>query len=128
MDVGVWLWQLASALHTLGKDDILHMDIKVENILLVHGENGVDDLLLADFGIGRAMPTGGAATSGSTIAVGQEHVAIEVDEFTGRVHQVLVERFGIRHLNTIADVERDITAIMSQYVLTRALTCVRICA
>lgn len=66
------------------------------------------------------MPSGGA-TSGSTIAVGQDHVAIEVDDFTNRVHQALVRRFGNRHLNTIADVERDITAIMSQYVLDQSI-------
>jgi serine/threonine protein kinase len=92
------------------------MDIKVDNILLSHGENGgIDDLLLADFGIAREMPSGGP-TVRSAIVVSQEHVAIEMNDFMKNVHQSLLTRLNIREAD-IANVERDITAIMSQYVI-----------
>jgi serine/threonine protein kinase len=112
----VWLWQLACALCALREAKILHMDIKVDNILLSHGENGgIDDLLLADFGIAREMPSGGP-TVRSAIVVSQEHVAIEMNDFMKNVHQSLLTRLNIREAD-IANVERDITAIMSQYVI-----------
>lgn len=113
--MAVWLWQLACALCALSEAKILHMDIKVDNILLTQGEDGgIDNLLLADFGIAREMPTRGP-TQSNAIAVGQEHVAIEMDDFMKKVHQSLLKRLDVQ-ASTMANVEGDITAIMTQYV------------
>jgi hypothetical protein len=67
------------------------------------------------------MPTGGAATSGSTIAVGHEHEAVEVDDFRQKVRQALLRRLPDAQASARAAAEGDITAIMSQYVLDQSI-------
>lgn len=122
-DVTVWLWYLACSLCALREAKILHMDIKVDNILLTDGVGGFDDLVLADLGIGREVPAECQPTRGSTIAVGQAHVAFEIEDYIKNVHELLLHR--LKKVNvpmaTIEDVERDLAALMSRYVIDESL-------
>jgi serine/threonine protein kinase len=132
MDVGVWLWQLACALCALLDAKIVHMDVKVDNILLIEGVGGVDEVLLADFGIGREVPEGGLPTHSRTIAIGQEHVGIEMEGYIKDVHQLLSNRLGSLDvpMDTIVGLERDLAAIMSRYAVDESLDMckgVRVC-
>ena len=50
-EVATFMKQLLLVLHYLESMDVLHRDIKMENIILVHGKDGKLTLKLIDFGL-----------------------------------------------------------------------------
>jgi serine/threonine protein kinase len=120
VEASVWLWQLACALCALRNASIVHMDIKADNILLMPGKNGIDDLLLADFGVGKDVPAGGASAAGELPPMEQEHISFEMKNLVNNyVHKSLVGRLEGSNVSpaTIAEIEGDFAIAMSQYVI-----------
>ena len=64
---------------------MLHQDVKPDNILLFKGAYGVDDLVLADFGVGREVEENGPSNKRGVV-VHQDHVAIEMQSFVNKIH------------------------------------------
>lgn len=64
--VVIWLWQLACALCALRKANMIHQDVKPDNILLMPTEYEFAELVLADFGVVRKIVEEGSGTGRKT--------------------------------------------------------------
>ena len=53
--VGKLMRNLLQALDYLHAKNIMHRDIKPENIIIRNIENGIDDIVLADFGLSEVV-------------------------------------------------------------------------
>lgn len=136
----IWLWQLACALCALRNANILHQDVKPQNCLLIENGKGVEELVLADFGVAKIAedgPSGGGivlprpsvtteeATDGRTAPASYHHVSIEMSALADRIcntvrdraakkwkqnDRVLFERFS-------RDVGGDLAKFMSHSII-----------
>jgi serine/threonine protein kinase len=97
----IWLWQLACALCALGKANILHQDVKPANCLLMVNRDGVEELVVADFGVaktaeddpsnsGSVLPNRSAVTQDGTNGrmdpASHHHISIEMTALVDRLY------------------------------------------
>lgn len=94
------VYQIASALHLLHSRDVVHMDVKPENILVREVSNGTFIFKLCDFGLARPLHGGEAKT-------GEQFMGLNNDDGDRRYMSPEL----MKHVDDMVDTPVDIFAL-----------------